>query len=163
MYDKNNTVSTCICASHLKFYDLIYTAPVMEVWKRWDEMSRSYKWLFSSTIYNAKTEWETNINTNEVRIHLKHHIQDGVWTAARAIRKGLAYQFRRLKWGIWHEKSDLTAELERIDSEEAMKNQRIKKKQRQTSQSHELRNFATHKGNFIHILKTTEFSFCLCH
>lgn len=90
-------------------------------------MSRSYKWLFPSTVYKAKIGWEADINTNEVRIHLKHHVQDSVWTAARAMRKGLVYQFRGLKRGIWHEKSDLKAELERIDSEEPMRNHMIKK------------------------------------
>lgn len=43
------------------------------------------------------------------------------------MRKGLVYQIRGLKRGIRHEKSDLKAELERIDSEEPMRNHMIKK------------------------------------
>lgn len=84
-------------------------------------VTRSYMWLFLSFVRKTSPGWEVGISTYKVRILPKHQVQNGVSGIARAESRRLTHHFECLERDNWQDELILTAELERVDSEEAMK------------------------------------------
>lgn len=78
-------------------------------------------WLFLSFVRKTSPGWEVGISTYKVRILPKHQVQNGVSGIARAESRRLTHHFECLERDNWQDELILTAELERVDSEEAMK------------------------------------------